>query len=217
MKIISLGGSLIVPNEIDTSYLKKLKTLLKSQKEKIIIVCGGGKTARNYINAAKKITNATKHQLDHLGIMATEINAQLVKTALNVKTPIQHNPNKKHKFNKILLMKGFQPGGSSDLDTVILAKTYKTFEVINLSDTYYIHNKNPKKYKNAKPYKNLTWNEYTKIVGTKFTSGMHVPFDPVASKYAQNHNIKLIHTNGKDLNNLKKILNNEKFKGTIIN
>ena len=54
--VISLGGSLIVPDEIDYDFLKKFKkTLLKIEKgNKIIIVTGGGSVARKYIATLRK-------------------------------------------------------------------------------------------------------------------------------------------------------------------
>ena len=53
VKVLSLGGSLIIPDNISYQFLEKFKKLIKkyAEKEKIIIVCGGGQTARKYINA----------------------------------------------------------------------------------------------------------------------------------------------------------------------
>lgn len=45
--IISLGGSLIVPDQIDTNFLKDFKTLVLSnvaKGKKFVIITGGGKT-----------------------------------------------------------------------------------------------------------------------------------------------------------------------------
>ena len=55
--IISLGGSLIVPEEIDVSFIKDFKELILSQValgKKFIITIGGGKTCRKYQNSGKK-------------------------------------------------------------------------------------------------------------------------------------------------------------------
>ena len=58
--VISLGGSIIVPDKINVEFLKDFKKLINDFVEKgnkAIIVCGGGKTARLYQNAASKISN----------------------------------------------------------------------------------------------------------------------------------------------------------------
>jgi len=49
--IISVGGSLVVPDQIDTAFLKKLKIfILKEIKKgkKFVIIAGGGKVCRRY-------------------------------------------------------------------------------------------------------------------------------------------------------------------------
>ena len=54
--VISLGGSLIVPDEIDYSFLQKFREVIKknTRKYKFVIVCGGGSIARKYIKALRK-------------------------------------------------------------------------------------------------------------------------------------------------------------------
>ena len=77
--IISLGGSLIVPDEIDVSFLKSLRKLILSLDEQVILVTGGGKTARKYIEAAKQFKELKHEDFDWIGIHSTRLNAQLVK------------------------------------------------------------------------------------------------------------------------------------------
>jgi len=77
--VFSLGGSLIVPDKVDYRYLEKFSKMIKSltKKYKIIIVTGGGKTARNYINAIKKEKLGEINE-SLVGIMSTKLNARLV-------------------------------------------------------------------------------------------------------------------------------------------
>ena len=52
--VISLGGSLIVPDKIDVSFVKDFVALIKnkvSQGHKFGIICGGGHVAREYRDA----------------------------------------------------------------------------------------------------------------------------------------------------------------------
>ena len=58
MVVISLGGSLIVPEEIDWEFVRDFKVLIEEQIAKgfkFILITGGGRTARKYIDAAAKI------------------------------------------------------------------------------------------------------------------------------------------------------------------
>ena len=49
--VISLGGSIIVPEKVDVKLLQKFETSLKrhTRKYKFVVVCGGGSIARKYM------------------------------------------------------------------------------------------------------------------------------------------------------------------------
>ena len=57
--VMSVGGSLIVPGGIDTTFLKDLKQFIDfettSKGRRFIIIAGGGRTARNYQEAAAAV------------------------------------------------------------------------------------------------------------------------------------------------------------------
>jgi len=83
--VLSLGGSLIVPGEIDTKFLNAFKKIITAQIKRghrFVIVTGGGKTARNYQGALKQVSRASNEVLDWMGIGATRINAELVMLCL---------------------------------------------------------------------------------------------------------------------------------------
>ena len=77
--VLSLGGSLIVPDKVDVSYLKKFREVIKknSKRHKFIIVCGGGSVARKYISALKEVGMNAKLQ-SFSGISATRMNARFM-------------------------------------------------------------------------------------------------------------------------------------------
>ena len=52
-------------------------------------------------------------------------------------------------------------------------------------------------------------------MGSKWKPGLNMPFDPVAAKEAEKLKMKVV-VIGKDLSNLRKVLENKKFKGTLI-
>ncbi|MBR5016660.1 MAG: UMP kinase, partial [Spirochaetia bacterium] len=86
VKILSLGGSIVAPDGVDTAFLKKFKTLVESYlaadpERKLILVIGGGAPARVYQKAFREIEpNAPADVQDWIGITATRLNAQLVKS-----------------------------------------------------------------------------------------------------------------------------------------
>lgn len=210
-KVISLGGSLIVPNSIDVPFLKKFKKIIDKKRSKFYIVCGGGITARNYIKAASNFTKDT----DHVGIKATWINAELVKSMFSdVHKHVLIKPKKTKE--KITIHGGNKPNRSSDYEAVEVGIFLKDAEVINLTNVDYVYDKNPKKDKNTKPFEKLSWDEYKKICGNKWIPGLSLPFDPIASKYAQKKGLRVVILNGKNLKNFDNYLSGKKFKGTII-
>ena len=219
--VIGLGGSLIVPDKVDTEFLKTFKKLILSHihTKQFIIVTGGGRTAREYARAAGIVSKLKSQDKDWLGIHSTHLNGYLIKTIFGEKAYPQliKNPNQRIKTDKpIIVAAGYKPGCSSDLDAVLIAKANKIDWVINLTNTDYVYDKDPQKYANAKPIQSISWTEFRKIIPTKFTYGMHVPFDPVASKEAQKNRQKVILINGRKTKEVQNYLLNKEFKGTVI-
>jgi len=221
--VISLGGSVIVPDQIDVPFLKKLKKLVLDHIKKgnrLVLVCGGGRTCRLYQQAASKLNKTNDIDMDWIGIMATRLNAELVRVMFKewAYEKVVYNPHEKIKTKKkIIIGAGYEPGCSTDTDTIILAKQFQAHLVINTTNTDYVYDKDPAIYKNAQRLEDLSWAEYKRIIGGKFKPGMHVPFDPVASKLAMKHKMEVAIVNGKKLGNLKNLLNGKKFIGTVIN
>jgi uridylate kinase len=165
------------------------------------------------------LIKVSNEDLDWLGIHATRINAHLLLTIFRKYAyyRIIKNPKEKVKFKeKILIAAGWKPGFSTDYDAVLLAKTYNSDTIINLTNIDYVYDKDPNKFKDAKPFKEISWKDYLKLIEQKWIPGMSAPFDPIASKLVQKFKFKVVIINGKKLKNLKNYLENRKFKGTII-
>lgn len=219
--IISLGGSLIVPEEIDSSFLKVFSFKIMSQVskgKKFIIIAGGGRTARRYMSAAKEISGSSPVERDWLGIFATRLNALLVKTIFGRHAGNEIITDMKGKIawrSPIIVASGYKPGCSTDYDSVLLAKRFNVKSIINMSNIDYAYNKDPRKFPNAKKLENVSWKEFRKIVGNKWNPGLNVPFDPVASRACERLGIS-VYIIGKDLDNLVNVIEGKNFRGTLI-
>ena len=219
--VISLGGSLIFPEDLDKKFLLNFKKTIEKyikNNYRFVIICGGGKLARNFQQIASKSRKLSNEELDWLGIYATKINAHLVKSVFNSNADqnIISNPNQKINFKKnIVIASGWLPGWSTDYDAVLLAKNVGVNEVINMSNVDFVYDKDPKKHKDAKKIEKISWKNFNKLISHKWKAGMNVVFDPVAAKEAQKSGIK-VNVIGKDLKNLENLLEGKKFKGTII-
>jgi len=220
--MISLGGSIIVPDEIDVEFLKGFKKVIMDFVEKgnkAIIVCGGGKTCRRYQDAAAKVSNLRNEDLDWIGIHTTRLNAQLIKTLFLgiVNEKVIHNPNEKIDFKeKVLIAAGWKPGFSTDYDAVRLAKNFNVKTVVNMSNITYVYDKDPNGNDDARPIKKISWKDFRKIVGDKWDPGFNAPFDPIAAREAEKLGLKVIILKGTDLANFKNFLDEKEFNGTVI-
>lgn len=222
-KILSVGGSIVIPKEgFDIAFLKRFKALiLKEVKkgQKFILVIGGGGTARNYQAAAKTAAGLSNDGLDWVGIYTTQLNAQFVRMLFGevAHAEIITNPTKKFVTNKsIIIGAGWKPGQSTDAVAVALAKTFGAREVINLSNIDYIYTSDPKINPNATKLENIGWKELRKIIGDKWTPGANVPFDPTAAKVADKLKLKVSFVKGVDLNEVEKVVQGKACRGTVI-
>jgi uridylate kinase len=225
IRIISLGGSIIVPDKVDTVFLKAFYDTIcfycdHNETHKLILVCGGGESAREYQNAYRKIVTKPNHDAaDRIGISATRLNASLMKEIFSeyCSDEVVIDPTSVSRFSgKILIAAGWKPGFSTDYDAVILAERFSAEEVINLSNIAKVYTDDPKKNTDAVPLDAISWNKFRQIVGDTWEPGKNAPFDPVAAKNAAKLHLKVIFAAGRDIDNLGKILNRKPFDGTVI-
>lgn len=165
MIVISLGGSRIVPNFIDCDFLRDFKKCLQDISEEIIIVSGGGKTARKYQSALKDLGISDHFKLDEIGILATKLNAKLVSDFLGVE-----------------VQSGTVPGHSTDYVAMEIAEARGASKVINFSNIAYVYDKDPNKFSDAIKIEELNYSDYLKMFDSSWTPGMNVPFDVKAAK-----------------------------------
>ena len=219
--VISLGGSLVVPDKVDTNYLKKFSTILNSLTKKnyrFIIVTGGGSVARKYIDALRK-NKGDELVCSYAGIAVTKLNALLTANYLKTKSPV---PNKLEeiksliKKHKIVVVGGFKPFMTSDGDAADIAKLLKAKALINLTNIDGLYDKDPK-LKNAKLIPQISLKDFLVImnkIGHK--AGQHFVLDLEAARVCYKNKIQVCILDGKKLSNFKNCLENKAFKGTVI-
>lgn len=224
-KVLSVGGSIVVPETPDTDFLKKFvamtsEWLSKDSSRRLILVVGGGGPARIYQGAYREIVSAADNsEADWIGIMATRLNAQLLKASFGAlcPNPVVYNPTEDVEFKgQVLVAAGWKPGFSTDTDAVYLAEKFSADTVVNLSNIEKVYTDDPRKNPDATPIDNITWTDFRKMVGDEWVPGKNCPFDPIASKKAQELNLKVICAGGKNIPNIQSILNDSDYVGTTI-
>ena len=208
---------------IDTNFIKKFVAFIASQTKhgrRFLIVVGGGSLAREYVFQSSKIKHLGSQEQDWLGVYATRLNAMFLKVMLGKLAFPQIIIDEKIDLSKIkekvIIAAGFYPGCSTDGVAVRLAKELGEKLVINLSNIDYIYDSDPRQNKNAIRIRNIEWRDFKRIVGGSWRPSSHLPFDPIASKWAQKAEIAVAVANGHKLKNLEKIMAGQKFIGTLI-
>lgn len=221
--VISLGGSLIAPEKMNSAFLKQLrKTLSKHyKKNSFIIVCGGGVIARKYISALREDGRSEKDQ-SLAGIRATCLNAEFMmewfRKDANEKLPKSPEEIKGLlKKNKVVFCCAFRyvAHTTSDDTAAKLAKKFKA-PLINLSNVDALYTKDPSKYKDAKKIPYISWKEFEEVAHRlKYKAGQHFIIDQKTSSYIKKNKIKTFLL-GNKLKNLSNLLSDKKFNGTIV-
>lgn len=222
--VMSVGGSLIVPDAIDTNFLIQLKDFVVTETAKgrrFIIIAGGGKTARRYQDAASVVSELTSDDLDWMGIHATRLNGHLLRTIFrdiayrvmitNPDEILDINPNE-----KVIIAAGYRPGCSTDLRAVQIATRVGAKKVINLSNTDYVYTDNPKTNPDATKIEDINWSDFRKLIPEEWGPGLSSPFDPVAAREAEREGIEVAQINGERLAEVMHYLAEEPFVGTRI-
>jgi uridylate kinase len=221
--VISIGGSILVPGEIDIDYAKKLAELTNklAEKHQIAIITGGGRTARKYIEPARKF-GASEIFCDLIGITATRLNARLLAAVIGDKANLEPPKDfiaalKAMNFGKIVVMGGTHPGHSTDAVSALLAEYINADLLINATDVDGIYDKDPQKYGDAEMYDKLSVEQLVDMVKSySLGAGKYELVDILAAKIIQRSKIKTIFLNGRKLDNMKNAIEGKRFTGTVI-
>ena len=226
LTVLSVGGSIISPDHVDCSFLSSFREMIISYLErepeaKLIFVAGGGAPARVYQSALRSICPDAPAELqDWLGIKATHLNGMLLCSIFHglAEDALVTDPfDPEISFTgRILVAGGWKPGFSTDTDAVYLARRFGGKTIVNLSNIRKVYTADPKKDPDAKPIDSISWKEFREIVGDEWVPGKNTPFDPIASRLADESSIQVICADGRNIENTIAILEGKPFEGTVI-
>jgi predicted uridylate kinase len=215
--VISLGGSLIIQDRINTKFLNEFKKILlkNTKKYNFVVVCGGGKTARNYIKGLESQNIKDRRYFQCLlGIDSTRINAIFMSYFFQKDMIDVENLLKKHNIVFCGALR-YANKETSDATAAKLARVFNT-EFINLTNVAGLYDKDPLKHKNAKFILEISHNDFYKIAKKiDFKPGQHFILDKKTAKIIKRYNIRTFIL-GPNMKNLDNLLNNRHFVGTVI-
>lgn len=221
--VVSVGGSLIVPDGIDTTFLARFRATILDHLSRglsFYIVAGGGMTARSYQKAVEEVRgDLHPEDVDWLGIHATRLNAHLLRALFKdeAQARIVKNPTRGLRGRAAVIVgAGWRPGHSTDYDAVLAAKQLGASRIVNLSNIDYVYTADPREDLSAEPIESISWTEFRKIIPEHWDPGLSSPFDPIASKLAQDSGMEVAIINGAKLEEFDNYLAGKKFVGTVI-
>ncbi len=228
--VIKIGGSLLFTEnkKINSNEIAKFCRILKNKKftGKLVVICGGGLLAREYIDAVRSF-NGSEALCDTFGIEISRINSKLLIASFQdfayplVPSSIEEL-SKALLFEKIIVMGGLQPGQSTTSVALEVAEFIGAENVIVLTDVEGIYDKDPKKFTDAKLLKNLHYDQLRELLlemtnDKQAAAGEYRIFDTVSLQILKRSDIRVIVMSGKDLNNFSKFWDGEKdINGTVI-
>lgn len=222
--VVSVGGSLLVPDAIDTNFLCRFRDLILehiAQGFSFYVVVGGGKIARRYQEAATTVLQESicREDQDWLGIHATRMNAHLMRTLFKDHAQARIVKNPAHHLRghaSVIIGAGWRPGWSTDYCATRAAIKLGAKKVVNLSNIDYVYDKDPKKYADAIPIEKIDWATFRTLIPDRWDPGLSSPFDPVAAEHAHKAGLEVAILNGNKLEEFAHYLKGKPFIGTVI-
>ena len=220
--VISLGGSRIVPDDVDEKFLWEFKDLIEAHpSQKFVVVTGGGSTARKYISALRKLGKKTKQQSIE-GIAVTRLHAGFLARFFGRRANEEIPKNMKKvknllKGNQIVFCGGlrYKEKNTSDGTAAKLA-AYLKCPFINLTNVRGLYTSNPKKNRKAKFIKKITWKKFNDMAKkVSYEAGQHFVLDQSAAKVIMEKKVPTYIVGS--LRDVEKILKGKKnFGGTEV-
>ncbi|RMG35565.1 MAG: UMP kinase [Methanobacteriota archaeon] len=221
--VLKVGGSILFENgrvkvERISQYVSLIKSL-QAEGHSIAVIVGGGAPAREYSKVARELGASFTIQ-DKLGIEASRMNARLFQSAFD-----NAYPNPPTSFDELqvalsthelVFVGGIQPGQSTNAVAALVAELTRADWLFNCSNIDFVYDKDPSLNHDAKPFDKLTYSQFIDIVNNleQKPSG-YALFDLVGAKIVQRSKIRLCFVNGKDPENVIRVLKGEN-KGTVV-
>jgi uridylate kinase len=196
--VLKLSGSLFFSQEFD-QIVRSLKEVLRQKKNlRIVLVAGGGQTARDYIGVASKL-GADQSSLDELGIKVSQLNALVLSKALGnlaanfvpatleqlVET-FEIASSKK----QVIVLGGLHPGQSTNAVGALVCEKLGADLFLNATDVDGVYSKDPRKFTDARRLSGVTPRQLTKILSSEsMKAGGYDLMDPIALKLIERSKI----------------------------
>ena len=220
--VLRIGGSVIAspPNpRLIEKYVEVIRRL-SDEMHKMVIVVGGGRLAREFIQIAKDL-GLDEPEQDEVAISISRIFAQLISMKLGGREwkDIPHSlADAKETLQKrgIVVMGGLKPGMTTDAVAALVASEISADLIVKATDQDGIYTKDPEKHADAEKIEEMSFDDLSRLLEKdRHKAGIHQIVDPEAARILREKRIKTIIVNGFNPENVIAALRGEKI-GTLI-
>ncbi|HDM92667.1 MAG TPA: UMP kinase [Candidatus Korarchaeota archaeon] len=198
-----LGGIVFDRAKEDQTILDAYRDIIIRLVEKgykLIVVAGGGRLAREYIESASRY-GVNKAFLDYIGIMATRLNAALVIASLwsraypRVPETYEEALSGIHGYD-VVVMGGMAPAQSTDAVAAVMSEMTNSKLMIKATGAKGVYDRPPEE-PGATFIPRITYKDLLKIVQRyQFEPGKYELLDPIAIKVLERSKVRCIILNG---------------------
>ena len=168
--VIKISGSIFDLSDKGNKLDELCEFFIEQAKKgfQLILVAGGGSTAKQYIKQARKL-GADESFLDEVGIEVSRLNAKIMLPKL-ASTTYQSIPTDLDKIVAAfstglhVVTGGLHPGHSTNAVAALISERVQAKLFINTTDVEGIYSEDPEKYKTAKLFKKINIEELFKII-----------------------------------------------------
>ena len=219
--VIKLSGS-IFSQDTNHDSIKKYAEMLNDISNRVqpIVITGGGKIARHYINLARSL-GSDEANLDIMGIEVSRLNAKLLIVALGDQAYPQVPKNLEEvaiavASSKIVIAGGLHPGQSTNATSALIAETSKASSFVNATDVDGIYDSDPNTNATAKLFKEITVNKCMEILRVESSmAGTYDLMDIIALKVIERSKIptRVVRS---DISNIRDVVNGKDIGTKIV-
>ncbi len=195
--VVKLTGKLFDEGdrELFSSYIKVFREVVESSR-RLIVVTGGGRLCRNYIELAERIGVRSLYVLDSVGIFVTRVNAYILAHLLqpfsNTIIPKDLEELRAVYYQRpITVMGGVTPGQSTIATALEAAEALGSSTVVYFTTVNYIYTNDPAIDASAKPLKEVRLKELKEFLKTRSLPGEYQLIDEVSAIIAERSRITI--------------------------
>jgi len=213
---IKLGG-FSFPADLDVEKIRtyaELFSRLQNDGNRLVIVTGGGKNARKYIEASRRL-GANEAFCDEIGIEVARLNARLLITSLDEDAypEVPENLEELKRFfqlGKIVVMGGLQPGHSTNAVAALAAETIGASVLVNVTDVEGVYTADPKRDPEARKIDEIAAEELLGLASREsLAAGSYELMDPLSVMIIERSHIPTWIVSGEEPENILKVLRGE--------